>query len=552
MPRFSVIRGLRAARARGKVGRMEQNAAIGGIEITVSEDNLAAFLRLTKGSPPVGTVQEIKDLLESKGIRHGIVPDEVIQKYLTDASPKSPPLEVAQGMPPVPGEDAHITYYFDTDPLKIGTLRHGGTIDYRDRGKIPQVKKGTLLARKEPAATGAPGMDVFGEEIRPPQPKDVKIRCGKGALKTEDGLRAHATQDGEPTLSPDGKVSVFPRLLIAGDVGLKSGHVQFDGDVDVTGSVQDGFRVQAGRLAAGEILRSDITVSGDIVVSGGIIGATIRGDGNLKARYIHHARIYLLGDVVVEKEVIDSDITTNGTFLVQAGKVFNSRISAKAGIHAEQIGSNESRPCSLSVGLDEGARAKIEHLKELKKKKRAKRKKLERVIKNLQARSKKMLKKVTEFVQVQDHLMVEQRGLKEKVEILKKAGKAKMIPPLRDRLERLGRDLRESDKRVEQRMAQQERVESKIEELQEKVEELKAERNTIEEDIKGIHEWTQSSGGHPVVKVDGTIYAHTTIRGPHTSTELMKNFTRSIIREKRITRSNGRREMWKMVAVPQK
>jgi len=482
---------------------MEQGVAMGGIEITVSEDNLTAFLQLREAPEAARTVQKIKELLVSKGIRHGIVPDEVVEKYLADPSVKTDGLEVAQGESPAPGEDAYITYYFDTDPLKIGALRHGGIIDYRDRGEIPQVKKGTLLARKEPATAGKPGTDVFGMEIRPSQPKDAKIRCGKGALKTQDGLRAHATQDGEPTLSHDGKLSVFPRLLISGDVGLKSGHVQFDGDVDVTGSVQDGFRVQAGRLTAGEILRSDITVSGDIMVSGGIIGATIRGDGNLKARFIHQARIQLLGDIAVEKEVIDSDITTSGAFLVQVGKIFNSRISAKAGIEAEQIGSDESRPCFLSVGLDEGASAKIAYLKELKKKKRAKRKKLEHVIEKLQPLSKEIPKKITELAQAQDRGMVE-------------------------------------------------RVEAKIKELQEKVEELKSERNTMDEDIEGIYEWSQSSGGHPVVKVNRTIYAHTVIKAPHTSTELMRNFTGSMVTEKRVTRPSDQREIWKLVATPLK
>jgi len=476
---------------------------MGAMEITVSEDNLTAFLRLTGDPPTGGTVQEIKALLDSHGIRYGIVPDEVIEEYLAAFSKKTDVLEIARGKPPLPGTDAHIIYYFDTDPLKIGALRHGGTIDYRDRGQIPQVKKGTLLARKEPATAGKPGMDVFGVEIRPPQPKDIKIRCGKGAVKSEDGLRAHATQNGEPNLSHDGKLSVFPRLLISGDVDMKSGHVEFDGDVDIRGSVQDGFRVQAGRLIAGEILRSDITVSGDIVVSGGIIGATIRGDGNLKARFIHHARIQLLGDIVVEKEVIDSDITTNGAFLVQEGKIFNSRVSAKGGIEAEQIGSDESRPCFLSVGLDEGARAKIEHLKELKKKKRAKRKKLERVVEKLQSLSRKLLKKTAE------------------------PGKALDREPL-------------------------ERVETKIKNLQEKVDELKSERNTLNQDINGIHEWSQSSGGSPVIKVHGAIYAHTSIRAPHTSTELMTNFTRSRISEKRISPSEGHREVWKMVAAPLK
>lgn len=502
---------------------MDQVAAFGGIEITVSEDNLTAFVRGTGDPCSDGTVRKIKELLQSRGICYGMVPDETIEKYLEDLPHQIQPLEVARGEKPMPGQDARIVYYFETDPLKIGTLKHGGIIDYRDRGEIPQVKEGALLARKEPASPGKQGFDVFGTESRPSQAKDIKLRCGKGALKSEDGLRVHATQDGEPTISSDGKISVISKLHIAGDVGLGTGHVHFDGEVDVTGSVQDGFRVLAARLAAGELLRSDITVSGDIMVSGGIIGATIRGDGNLKARYIHQARIHLLGDVVVEKEVIDSDIMTNGAFLLKTGKAFNSRICAKAGIEAQQIGSDESRPCALSVGLDEGARAKIEHLKELKKKRRAKRKKLERVIERLQPLTKEMLKKISEFAQDRD------RGTEEP-----------------------GRERNDPDKRVEKCMVQQERIQTKIEVLEKKVEELKSERNTMDQDIDGIHEWSQSSGGHPFVKVQGTIYAHTIIKAPHTSTELMRNFTRSTIVEKQVTRPDDQREIWKMVAAPLK
>ena len=482
---------------------------MGQFEIIVSEDNLTAFLRITEAPAAEGAVAEIKQLLAAKGICHGVVPDETMETYLADPFEGKKELEIARGKGPVAGNDARIVYYFDTDPLKIGTVRHGGIIDYRDRGEIPQVRKGELLARKEPASPGTSGIDVFGKTLSPPHLKDVKIKCGKGAVKTGDGMKAHAALNGGATLSSDGKISVFPRLRIPGDVDLHSGHVKFDGDVDVAGSVQDGFRVEAGRLTAGDILRADITVSGDIVISGGIIGATIRGDGNLKARFIHRARIHLLGDVVVEKEIIDSDILTNGALLVPTGKVFNSRLCAKGGIEAGQIGSEESRACRLEVGEDVGAGAKIEHLRTVRKQKKKKMKQLHSVITKLERMSKRLQKKIDTLVQQEDYS-------------------------------------------AELCMSQQVRVNAKRDEMSKKIEAFQDERETLKQDIAEIREWSQSSGGNPSVKVEGTIYAHTIVKGSNTGTQLSRNLTRTIIKERSISPAEDRKQGWKLVAVPLK
>ena len=522
----------------------------GAVQISLSEDHMSAVIDFPKGESSGYTVDQVKQLLEENGVRHGIIPDEEIERYLQDLPEQEDPLEIARGEKAVEGKDASIKYFFDTDPLKIGTLKQGGALDFRDRGDLPQVRKDALLALREPPTPGKSGMDVLGAEIRPPHPKDIKLRCGKGAVRSEDGLRAHAAQDGLPMLSADGKLSVLPRLQIPKDVGLETGHVQFDGDVSVGGSIQDGFRVSGGRLSAGEILRADVTVTGDIAVTGGIIGATIRGDGNLKARYIHDARIHVLGDVVVQKEVIDSDILSNGALLMETGKIFNSRVSSKNGIVANQIGSNESKPCSLSVGMDDAARAKIESLKAQKTRKREKCRKLERIAEKLQTISNEMHREIADLAQIQDKSMSEQKELKADAERLKNEESEIEVSEFFSKIEELDSQIRSAEQRLAKRMDQQERTLEKADELRKRAQELSSECTAIKEDIDEVYEWSQSNGGNPVVKVIGTIFSHTSINGPHTTTQLMRSLAQSTVAEKQVMRADGRREKWKLVATP--
>jgi uncharacterized protein (DUF342 family) len=534
----------------GKEG--EAAPSPGAVKISISEDHMSAVIDFPKEESSGYTVDQVKQLLAENGIRRGIIPDEEIERYLQDVPEQERHFEIARGENAVDGKDAAIKYFFDTDPLKIGTLKQGGVLDFRDRGELPQVRKDALLAIREPPSPGKPGMDVFGVEIRPPHPKDIKLRYGKGTVKSEDGLTAHAAQDGLPMLSADGKLSVLPRLQISGDVGLETGHVQFDGDVSVGGSIQDGFRVSGGRLSAGEILRADITVTGDIAVTGGIIGATIRGDGNLKARYIHDARIHVLGDVVVQKEVIDSDILANGALLMETGKVFNSRISAKNGIVANQIGSDESKPCSLSVGIDDAARARIESLKAQKTRKREKSRKLEMIAEKLQTISNEMHGEIANLAQIQDKGMLEQKELKADADRLKKEGSEIEASELLSRIAELDVEIRWAEMRLAKRMELQERTLVKADELRKRAQEIVSECTAIKEDIDEVYEWSQSNGGNPAVKVLGTIFSHTSIKGPHTTTELMRSFGQSMVAERQVMRADGRREKWKLVAAPLK
>jgi uncharacterized protein (DUF342 family) len=96
------------------------------------------------------TVERVKNFLKDKGIAHGVVDDARIAEYLTQEAMTGEAWLIAKGRLPKPGTDARVTYHFDIDPLKIGTVKTTGVIDFKNKGEISQVREGALLAEKIP------------------------------------------------------------------------------------------------------------------------------------------------------------------------------------------------------------------------------------------------------------------------------------------------------------------------------------------------------------------------------------------------------------------
>jgi hypothetical protein len=500
-------------------------------DLTVSEDKLNAFFSINKESTVSFTLQDIKDYLEEKGIKYGIVNDEKISGYLENKEGLDTPLKVAEGKPPDTGIDASIKYYFDTDPLKIGTVKDGGGIDFKDRGDIPQVTKGDLLAEKIPAVEGATGHDVYGRYLSVSKPKDTTLRKGKGTSISEDKLKIYAETDGMPEISAVGKVYVSPRLEISGGVGLKTGHVDFDGKIDVIGTIQNGYRVRGNSLKANEILKAEIEMDGDISVPGGIIGAKIKGGGSISAMYVHESDIEVLGDVLVEKEIIDSKINTSGACIAKNGPILSSRVSAKKGIQAIQIGSEISKSCNLSIGYDEKVKEDIDAIKEIIPRKKQEQKEVQRRIKEIENEPDIIEKVIADMAQVQDRAVVTQRKLSEEIEKIKETGDKTQLEGAEVTLSELDLEIENREKKLESLFNKQDQITAEIDDLTQKIEDSKTEIQDLREKISEIVEWSTSEKGIPEIKVRDVIFADTTINGIYSSLKLNQNQKNVLIKE---------------------
>ncbi len=499
--------------------------------LTVSEDKLNAFFSINKEKSVSFTLQDVKDYLEKKGIKYGIIDDENISAYLENIEDLDTPLKVAEGKLPDTGIDASIKYYFDTDPLKIGTVKDGGAIDFKNRGDIPQVKKGDLLAEKIPVVEGATGHDVYGRYLSVSKPKDITLRKGKGTSISEDKLKIYAETDGMPEISAVGKVYVSPRLEISGGVGLKTGHVDFEGKIDVVGTIQSGYRVRGNSLKANEILKAEIEMEGDISVPGGIIGAKIKSGGSISAMYIHESDIEVLGDVLVEKEIIDTKINTSGACIAKNGPILSSRVSAKKGIQAVQIGSEISKPCHLSVGYDEKVKEDIDAIKEIIPLKKQEQTEYHRRLKEIENEPGIIGKVIADMAQVQDRAVVKQRKLSKEIEKIKETGDKTQFEGAKVKLSELDIEIENREKKLESLFNKQDQITTEIDDIKQNIEDSKTEIQDLREKISGIIEWSTSEKGIPEVKVIDIIFADTTITGIYSSLKLKQNQKNILIKE---------------------
>lgn len=517
-----------------------------GVQLIVSKDGLRATLSVAKNVNQEGLVQHIEELLSEYGVVHGLVGEAAISAWLEQGEERTESLVVARGTAPIAGHGGKLSYYFDTDPLKAGKVKEGGVIDFKDRGEIPQVDAGTVLAELSEPDPGTAGTDIHGEIIPPPAVKETKILSGNGVIFEDDGKRVVAEIDGSPSLAKTGAISVFPLYNVEGNVGYKTGHVDFDGDIQVSGTIEKDFSVKGGRLSAMESEGGDIEVKGDVVISGGIIGGHIKAGGNVMAAYIHNATLEVDGDVLVQKEIRGCDIKAGGGLYSDTSIVLDSRISAKAGINAGDIGSDVSPPSRLAIGSDALLELRIAELKESIKQQQEQQKALREKTEAGKQESQQIDMEIPEIAQVQDRSQVEQRELAEERQALEAKGK-------QQEAEAIAKQIAEAEERAKA-------AEKKLDELFGRQDEIADEASGMEQDIAAcddlirlaadevevLEQQMEEEQADVLVKVSGTIYPMTTIATAHTSVKTKQPMKELIIRET-ARRNEAGDEVWKIV-----
>ena len=228
-----------------------------GFELAISQDKIEAYICPIKEDLPDVNIETIKRLLETEGIKYGIVDDTEINEYLGSQPVQDKLWKIAQGKAPDPGKPPEIKYHFDTEPLKVATFDEKGNIDYKNRGKIPQVEEGDLLAEIIPGQEGKSGKDIYDEEAFPEEYPPAEILFGISVKKAEEGTQAVSEMKGMAELGNDGSINVTDTLTIASDVGIETGHIEFDGHIQIKGGIQEGYKVKGKSIVTINTLHSN-------------------------------------------------------------------------------------------------------------------------------------------------------------------------------------------------------------------------------------------------------------------------------------------------------
>ena len=380
---------------------LEPEIITGGIELQVSKDFMMAFFTKTDSFDENISVEKIKGALFDKGIVSGFVADEMIKSFIRTSGFKTKSFKVAQGVPPIHGEDARVEFFFNTDYLKAGGLTENGVIDFKDRGEIPHVGKGTVLAEKIPMKVSRQGHNIYGDQIDTVPAKDSFIKYGTGVKVSEDGFKLLASVSGFPKFSLSGRTSVYKEYITQGDVDYETGHIDYDGNVNVKGQVKSGLKVKGNDIKIIELDGGIVTAEGNVRIAGGIIAGEIYSKGNVYAKFIRNAKVACMGDVIITKEIVDSDIECSGRCIVENGKIMTSQITSKLGVKARNIGTEKAEPCTIKVGHDFFTKKELKTIKE----------KVDSLEKQLEQHGTKEDKKIKSLEKIRDDCLAEKANL---------------------------------------------------------------------------------------------------------------------------------------------
>ncbi len=335
----------------------------GFAELSVSQDNLTAELSvhpaMERGSPP--TMDEVRKLFIENQIKYGVkekLLGEIFEKISQGEYPQEP-IVIAEGAPPIPGEDGRIEYSFRTETSLKPQLDASGKADFKNVSIIQAVTEGDELARVIEPTQGAPGKDISGKEI--PCTDGVEVTLPVGANtgpKPDDDTVLIALTDGNVRLKGQ-TVEIFEGFVVKGDVDYSTGNINYGKSVTINGDVKAGFNVTCGGdlEVRGTIEDSLIYVGGSLLCRAGFIGHSkgiVESKGDVNVSFTKNQTIYSRGNVIVAREALNSKIFSRKSIVV-SGKTLSiagGSLIARDSITCNVIGNHSGIQTMLEVGLD--------------------------------------------------------------------------------------------------------------------------------------------------------------------------------------------------------
>jgi len=328
------------------------------IEVKISGDRMRAtckFYPPSAGGHMTDKANVLDDIRRA-GVVFGI-DESVIDRFLENRE-YCKEFVIATGREVREGEDAVLTYNFNTKPSYRPTEKEDGTVDFHNLNFVNNVHEGDVLATLKPADLGDAGKDVVGGALLPKKVKNYRILAGKNTKLSEDGCTLYSTVNGHVILDIDGKVVVSDVLEIKGDIDTSTGDIKYDGSIVVRGNVKTGYTVEAtGNIDIDGVVEGATVISGgDVALRRGIQGmnrAYLKAEGNLMAKFIENAKVVVSGNIE-SGSIMNSQVISKKEIFVRGrrGVLVGGNVRAGLVIDAQNIGSGMGSTTKIAVGID--------------------------------------------------------------------------------------------------------------------------------------------------------------------------------------------------------
>lgn len=327
------------------------------LNLKIPHDRMTAFITMDlPANSPEFRPDEVKMILDSHGIITG-VDEEKINRLCTQINTKRQPVikeVIATGVDPVPGSDAVIKYFFNTEAKKCLEEDESGRINFKELNLINNVEEGDLIAEKIPAIHPQSGINIYGQPVTPSPVKDFDFVPGKNTRTSPDGRKCFSTIAGEVKLEKK-MIHVSPVLNIGGDVCLDTGNITFNGSVEIFGDVRSGFSVKAKGdiIVHGMVESAELTAGGNIVIQNGFVAqhrGVIKCRGVLSVKYVDQGEIICHGDLIVGSSIMHSKITCFSKLKIPKGKIIGGHTTVVKNLEVGEVGTKLGVPTEITLG----------------------------------------------------------------------------------------------------------------------------------------------------------------------------------------------------------
>lgn len=331
--------------------------------VEMPRDKMKATIRYdTRDGARLPTKEMVMTALSEAGVVYGINEDS-IEIGIRSLSP----FVAAEGLLPIPGENAYIDRKFDLGIQGKPVMDEYDKVDYKDLNLFVLAKENQTLAIRIPQTKGTPGKNILGEPVPAQNGRPCPMPEGKNT-KVVGEHRLIATVNGQ-IVDKGSRISVDPRLEIKGGVGVQTGDIEFDGTVQIKGDVEQGFKVKAtGDIEIkGSINGAEVT-GRNVYISGGITGADrvkVYAEHDVRTAFAENALIEAGNDIFISDIALHSQIRAGKRIIMEDkhGQITGGHAVAGEIVSVKVIGNTSFVVTKVSVGIDPNLQKEYQDLR---------------------------------------------------------------------------------------------------------------------------------------------------------------------------------------------
>ena len=326
-------------------------------KIRISYDEMEAYLLLPSPLTP-DEEYEFNDIMEkvrAAGVKIGINETKIsamINERYFDRE-----CMIAKGIDAVNGVDAYFDFNFDTNFNKVPSRREDGTVDYWSIHSVELVEEGQVIATYHDPVDGSNGMTVKGKLLIAKRGRPLPPLTGKGFERSADNKTYTSTMNGKIEMK-NNRILISDVHEVHGDVGLKTGNIDFRGDVIIHGNVPTGAVIRAtGSVTIdGTVEGALIDAHKDVIIRGGMLGSgrgTIITKGNLIAKFLEYTKVKAHGSVTTDS-LINCNITSYDKVFLKGkhASIVGGTVHAATGVEAFNFGNEYGVKTEIYAGVN--------------------------------------------------------------------------------------------------------------------------------------------------------------------------------------------------------